>query len=193
MTESMHRAADRPKRQDARRNYDQILVIASDAIERFGADTSLRDIARKAGIGLGTLYRHFPSREALLETLMRDRLNAFANRVRAARALADPGEALEACIREYLAGVMVYKGIALSFMAAFKDPASALHASCAKAQEELDALLKMAQKRGQVRSDVTVKDLFALVNGLAWVYDQGTQAPEQRDVLVRVVIDGLRK
>jgi hypothetical protein len=88
---------------------------------------------------------------------------------------------------------MVYKGIAFTFMGAFKDRTSALHASCAAAQEELDALLQRAQASGQVRPDVTIKDLFALVNGLAWVFDQGTHAPEQREILVQVVLDGLRK
>ena len=193
MSDQIHSGTDRPKRLDARRNYDQILMIANEAIEQFGADTSLRDIARKAGIGLGTLYRHFPSREALLEALMRERLNAFSDFVRAARSSDNAGEALEKCIREYLAGVMVYKGIAFSFMGAFKDKTSALHASCATAQEELDALLKRAQAGGQIRSDVTVKDLFALVNGLAWVFEQGTHSPEQRQILVQVVVDGLRK
>ena len=191
MPDQVHPGRARPKRLDARRNYDQILKIANEAIETFGAEASLREIARKAGIGLGTLYRHFPSREALIETLMRERLNTFTEVVRAARSLDDPGEALEACIRAYLAGVMVYKGIAFTFMGAFKDKASALHASCATAQEELGALLNLAQARGQVRADVTVKDLFALVNGLAWVFDQGTHAPEQREVLVKVVVAGL--
>ena len=193
MTDQIHPGTDRPKRLDARRNYDQILIIANEAIEHFGADASLRDIARKAGIGLGTLYRHFPSREALLGTLMRERLNAFSNIVRAARSFDNAGEALETCIREYLAGVMVYKGIASSFMEAFKDKTSALHASCATAQEELDVLLKRAQASNQVRPDVTIKDLFALVNGLAWVFDMGTNSSEQRETLVEVVIDGLRK
>lgn len=192
MSNPVQPGTDRPRRLDARRNHDQILVIANAAIEQFGAEASLRDIARKAGIGLGTLYRHFPSREALIEALMRERLDTFSKRVRAARSLADPGAALEACILEYLAGVMVYKGIACSFMGAFQDPTSALHAACAAAQEELDALLRMAQAAGQVRPDVSVKDLLALVNGLAWVFDQGTHAPEQRTILVQVVIAGLR-
>ena len=193
MTNPIHSVADRPKRLDARRNYDQILIIANAAIEQFGADTSLRDIARKAGIGLGTLYRHFPSREALLEALIRERLNTFSEIVRAARSSENAGEALELCIRKFLAGVMVYKGIASSFMGAFRDKDSALHASCATAQEELEALLRMAQASGQVRPDVMVKDLFALVNGLAWVFDQGTHSPEQRRILITVVVDGLRK
>jgi hypothetical protein len=88
---------------------------------------------------------------------------------------------------------MVYKGIAFSFMGAFKDRASALHASCAAAQEELDGLLTLAQASGQIRPDVTVKDLFALVNGLAWVFDQGTHDTQQGKILVQVVVDGLRK
>jgi len=193
MAKRAHPAPIRPRRSDAEQNHNRILRIAGEAIEQFGADASLRDIARKAGIGMGTLYRHFPSREALLETLLRERLSKFAEEVRQARTFENSGEALGRCVRDYLRGVTVYKGVASSLIKTLKDSNSALHSSCSAVRGELEALLKMAQENGSIRADVTVADIFTFVNGLAWMFDQGTGSLERRSVLVQVFLDGLRK
>lgn len=156
-----------------------------------GTNASLRDIARRTGVGLGTLYRHFPSREALLEALLRERLEAFAEKTRLTVSADDPGEALTICLREYMAAVAIYRGVAASLMGSFKDKKSPLHASCVAVRQGLDLLLKRAQKSGQIRPDIGVNDLFALVNAMAWIGDQGPNLSVRQKQLFTVILDGL--
>src|SRR6184192_3929854 len=84
----------RPMRADARRNYERLVAAAADAFAAHGTEASLEDIARRAGVGIGTLYRHFPTREALLEALLRSRFEEMQRRAAELSASAAPGEAL---------------------------------------------------------------------------------------------------
>lgn len=159
-------------RADAKKNYEHLLAVARDIVTRQGADASLRDIARTANVGLGTLYRHFPSREALLEALLRTSFDALTAR---ARELADahaPGEALVTWLREAVAVTHNYSGAIASMVAAIAEPESALHASCVTMRAAGTRLLANAQAKGMARPDMDGTDLFALVGALAWVGDQ---------------------
>jgi AcrR family transcriptional regulator len=163
-------------RSDARRNRDQLLAVAREVVAEQGADASLRDIARRAGVGLGTLYRHFPTREALLDTLLRasfDELTARADELEGSRA---PDEALVSWLREAVAVAHRYSGAIAAMVAAIADPASALHASCVTMRAAGTRLLSRAQAENVARSDIDGVDLFALVGALAWLGDQPSLA-----------------
>lgn len=179
------------KRADARSNYSRLLRVAHTVIAERGTNASLRDIARRAGVGLGTLYRHFPSREALLEALLRERLEVFAEKTRLAASADDPGAALTTCLREYMAAVAIYRGVASSLMGSFKDTKSPLHSSCVAVRQGLDLMLKRAQASGQIRHDIGVNDLFALVNAMAWIGDQEPYLSARQRQLFTVILDGL--
>jgi len=192
MESRMALGATRGGRADARRNYDRLLEVAHGVIVEQGTEASLRDIARRAGVGLGTLYRHFPSREALLDALLRDQLDRFVEQAQAAQQSLQPGTALTTCLRDYLTGLDVYRGVASSLMATMQNPASALHASCVRVHGALEQLLTRAQCSGQVRTDIGITDLFALINALAWILGQGPDLAARQQQLLSVIIDGLR-
>lgn len=164
-------------RADAQKNYDHLLAVARGLVKEQGADASLRDVARSAGVGLGTLYRHFPTREALLEALLRqgfDELAAEAGELATSRT---PGEALVAWLRDLVACANDYRGAIAAMVAAIEDEGSALHTSCVTMKAAGTRLLVRAQAEGEARSDLDGADLFALVGALAWVGDQPALAP----------------
>ena len=164
-------------RADARKNYDQLLGVARGVVTEQGADASLRDIARRAGVGLGTLYRHFPTREALLEVLLRacfDELTETATRLEES---SSPREALISWLREAVAVATNYRGVTDVMMAAIEDPDSALHASCVTMRAAGTRLLHRAQAEGTARTEIDGADLFALVGALAWLGDQPALRP----------------
>ena len=142
-------------RADARKNYDQLLVVAREVVTEEGVEASLRDVARRAGVGLATLYRHFPTREALLEALLRAGFDQLAARA-----------------GECVAVATGYRGVTTLMVAAIEDPGSALHASCVAMREAGTRLLTRAQTAGGARAGIDGTDLFALIGALAWLGDQ---------------------
>ena len=177
-------------RADAKKNYAHLLAVARAVITEEGADASLRDIARRAGVGLGTLYRHFPTREALLEALLRvgfDELTAKADELETSR---PPDDALVAWLREAVAVAHNYRGVVASMVAAIENPNSALHASCVTMKTAGTRLLARAQAAGMARTDIDGADLFALVGALAWLSDQPSLAPSA-DHLFGVIASSL--
>ena len=164
-------------RADARRNYDQLLVVARAVVTEQGAEASLRDIARRAGVGLATLLRHFPTREALLEALLRASFDELAGQAGELEASSSPADALLSWLRDCVAYAHEYRGVTALMMAAIDDTESALHASCVTMRAAGTRLLTRAQAAGTARADVDGTDLFALVGALAWLGDQGSLAP----------------
>lgn len=164
-------------RADARKNYDHLLAVARDVITEHGADTSLRDIARKAEVGLATLYRHFPTREALLEALLHATLAELTQKADELETSSAPDEALVSWFREGVAFVRSYSGVVDLMAVAIADPDSALHASCVDLRSAGTRLLLRAQAKGTTRTDIDGTDLFALIGALGWVGDQPSLAP----------------
>jgi AcrR family transcriptional regulator len=164
-------------RADAQKNYDHLLAIARSVVTEQGADASLRDVARRAGVGLGTLYRHFPTREALLEALLRTSFDEMTARALELEASSSSGDALVSWLRDFVAGAHSYRGVVTAMMAAIEDEASALHASCVAMRAAGTRLLARAQAEGAARADIDGTDLFALAAALAWLGDQPSIVP----------------
>ncbi|TDD52043.1 TetR/AcrR family transcriptional regulator [Nonomuraea terrae] len=177
-------------RSDAERNYARILSAAKTIVAKQGAQASLRDVARRAEVGMGTLYRHFPTREALLETLLRDRFEALAAKAAALESARDPFAALAEWLREFLSWTP-FRGLASALMATLSDQESALHASCHAMRQAVGRLLARAQESGQVRPEVDSLDLFALVNAVGWVSEQAPDLAARQERLLGFVLDGL--
>ena len=163
-------------RADAQKNYNHLLAVALVVVTEQGADASLRDIARRAGVGLATLYRHFPTREALLEALLRTGFDELTARAGSLETSSSPDEALLSWLRETVAVAHNYYGVTAAMMAAIEDPNSALHASCVTMRAAGTRLLARAQAEGMARTDINGVDLFALVGALAWLADQPSLA-----------------
>lgn len=184
---------DEPTGPRARRTYELLLAVAREAFAENGTDASLRDIARRADVGIGTLYRHFPTREALLEALLRKRFDELRESAQAmlAAPCPAPGEALLTWLGELSAGSSTYRGLPQSVMAALRDESSQLHASCAAMRTSAGQLLHRAQQAGAVRADVTAEELLALAAGVAWASEQSTGQTDLVHRLLSIAMHGL--
>ncbi|MFM0299193.1 TetR family transcriptional regulator [Paraburkholderia sediminicola] len=159
-------------RADARKNYSHLLAVARDVVTEHGADASMRDIARRANVGLATLFRHFPTREALFEALLRMNVDELIQQAAELETSNPPDEALVSWFREGLAFVHTYNGICALFATAHADPDSALHASSTALRSAGARLLLRAQAEGTARADMDGVDLFALMSALGWLAGQ---------------------
>ncbi|MFC9460647.1 TetR/AcrR family transcriptional regulator [Streptomyces sp. NPDC058430] len=177
-------------RADARKNREHLLAVAGTAITEQGVDVSLRDIARRADVGLATLLRHFPTREALLDTLLRTKLDELTANAGALETFSSPVDALVSWLRDCVAWTTEYQGAIVLMAAAIEDTESALHASCVTVRAAGARLLTRAQAAGMARTDMDGADLFALVMALAWLGDQRSLAP-RADHLFNIVASAI--
>lgn len=179
-----------PKRADARRNYDRLLAAAAAAFAQHGADdVSLEEIARRAGVGIGTLYRHFPARQALLEAVYRDQVDALD--VLAAKLLTaeSPGAALGEWMRAFIAFARTKRTLS-SALAATIGKDSELMSSCSTILRRCtDSLLARAQEAGEARPEVHSADIFRLTHGLIMATEAAPSDPGQPERLIGLVID----
>ena len=159
-------------RADARKNYSRLLAVARDVVAEHGADASMRDIARRAEVGLATLLRHFPTREALFEALLRTNLEALTHKAGELETSSPPGDALVSWFREGVAFVGSYSGVVALMASAHADPDSALYAPCTAVHSAGARLLLRAQAEGTARAGMDGVDLFALMSALGWLVDQ---------------------
>jgi AcrR family transcriptional regulator len=173
-------------RADAQKNYNHLLAVARDVVAEHGAEASMRDISRRADVGLATLLRHFPTREALFDALLRSNLDALTQKAKEIEASNPPDVALVSWFREGVAFVHSYSGVVALMANAHSDPESALYASCAAVHSAGERLLLRAQADGTARADMTGDDLFALMSALGWLGDQSAFAP-RADHLFNVI------
>ena len=164
-------------RADARKNYSHLLAVAHEAVTEHGADASMRDIARRANVGLATLLRHFPTREALFDALLRINADALTQQAAQLETSSPPDEALVTWFREAVAFTHIYGGVCALLASAHADPDSALHASSTALHSAGARLLLRAQAEGTARADMDGVDLFALMSALGWLFGQPGFAP----------------
>lgn len=177
-------ASRRPHRKDAARNYDALLAAAREAFAEHGAEASLEDIARRAGVGIGTLYRNFPTRRHLFETVYADEVNTL---VQVAEEVADrePWNALTAWLDRF-AGYMVTKR---AVREALNDETE-IFAACRESMYAAGTpLLERAQRAGEARTDMDFTDLLRMVAGItATAFDD----EDQRKRVLSIALDGVR-
>jgi AcrR family transcriptional regulator len=179
-------------RADARRNHACLLAEARIAFAKHGAGTSLEEIAHRAGVGSGTLYRHFPTREALLEAVLRDWTESMQTEAEGFLAYGSPSEALHAWLRSYLSHLTLYRGLATALMASMQEKTSALYV-CGQSVKKASAdLLTRAQAAGEIRSDADITDVLRLVKGIAAAVELPGGSHGLAERLLAIVMDGLR-
>jgi AcrR family transcriptional regulator len=179
---------DRPLRADARRNHERLVAAAREAFTEHGAEAHLDDIARRASVGPGTLYRHFPSREALLAAVYRDDLEAFAARAGELAERLPPGAALHAWLRLQLDYIKAKRGLGSAVKTMLSNDSETLAWCKDTMREALRGLLTSAQDAGAVRKDVDAPDVLRLVHGVGIACEA---VPDQADRLLSLVLDGL--
>jgi AcrR family transcriptional regulator len=176
-------------RSDARRNIDALLEAAKAAFATSGVNTPVREIAQRAGVGVGTFYRHFPQRSDLIAAVFRHELDACADAAPVLAAEHEPGEALERWLQRYTSLLATKRGLA----AALHSETPAFEALPACFQEPLlpalASLLGAAAAAGQVRADVEASDLLQAVASLCL---PAADEADHTQRMVALLIDGLR-
>jgi AcrR family transcriptional regulator len=188
-----HARPPRPMRADAQRNYTRLLDAASAAFAEHGADdVSLEEIARRAGVGIGTLYRHFPTRPALLEAVYRDQVELLSARSGELLQAESPGEALADWLRALVKFSSTKRSLTSALLATLgKD--SDLLSSCGQViRAAAESLLARAQQAGVVRPDADAGDLIRLVHAVNIATERGPADPGQADRMLALILDGLR-
>ena len=177
-------------RADAKKNHSHLLAVARDVVTEHGADASMRDIARRAEVGLATLLRHFPTREALFDALLRTNADALTQHATELETSSSPDEALVSWFREAVGFTQTYSGVCDLMASAHADPDSALHASSTALHSAGARLLRRAQAEGTARADMDGEDLFALMSALSWLAGQPSFAP-RADRLFHIVASAI--
>jgi AcrR family transcriptional regulator len=178
---------DRKPRSDAQRNRERILEVAKEAFTRSGAHTSLDDIAKQAGVGPGTLYRHFPTRDELLEAVYRTEVEKLAAAERKFAETLPPVEALRAWLLLFVDYIATKQIIAPALNTLAGGPSKLFEASYAQVWEAVRALVKRAVKSGDIRKDLDPIDLLRALIGVANVAtnpDRQLSARRLVDILV---------
>ncbi|MCK9932691.1 TetR/AcrR family transcriptional regulator [Frankia sp. Mgl5] len=182
--------AERPPRTDARRNRERLLVVAREAFDEAGPDASLVEIARRAGVGQGTLYRHFPTRAALLSAVLADRIETLRRQAAELSAALSADEALAAWLHLFLVHARVNQGLAGAFMTEGPETAAIdCHQTITAAAADL---LGRAQRTGTARPDLSPDDLIQIVVGIALATARDGDAG-QADRLLTLVLDAVHQ
>jgi len=160
-------SVDRKPRTDGLRNRERILEVAKEAFTRSGANTSLDDIAKQAGVGPGTLYRHFPTREELLKAVYRAELEKLAAAEQKFAQTMPPLAALRAWLLMFVDAIAAKQLIAPALNTLLGDPKKVFEASYAKMHQAIQALVKRAVESGEIRSDLDPADLLWALVGVS--------------------------
>ncbi len=190
--EHASQSEDRPKlRADAQRNRAKLVEVASQAFADRGADASLEEIARRAGVGIGTLYRHFPTREHLVEVVYRRELELLSGA--ASELLADnaPDIALDKWMHRFVTYMAAKRGMASSLKLLFTSNSAPFTDGTTVMTAAFDQLLRAAIRAGTVKDDLEASDVLYTLFAIYTIPD----APDWRErahKIVRLIMDGLR-
>ncbi|HET9423335.1 MAG TPA: helix-turn-helix domain-containing protein [Nocardioides sp.] len=179
-------------RADARRNYDKIVEVARVVFREQGYDASLDEVARRAGVGPGTLYRHFPKRENLIDAIMQvwvDSVEEAAEKALASEG--SPHDLLMTWFTEYVRLISLHKGGPAKITSAMDDPDSPIRTKCQVLRTAGGRVVDRLRADGALRDDVDALQISRLVGGVATVADQADLGEDAVRPMLEVVADGL--
>ena len=181
----------RKPRADGERNRERLLEAAKAGFAEAGPDVSLEEIARRAGVGIGTLYRHFPTRDALIEAVYRRELEGFAEAGDRLSETLPPGEALHAWMRLLVDYIATKKVIATAVATMVSDSTELYASSGTRVTDAMRAMIVRAAQAGDIRADVDPDDLLRALVGFSYGNaSPGWEASAKR--LIDILMDGLR-
>jgi AcrR family transcriptional regulator len=182
----------RPMRADARRNVEKLIAAARQAFAQHGAEASLDDVARRAGVGPGTLYRHFPTREALIEAVYRDGIQTLCATGDRLRETEPPAEALVDWLRAFARYVREKKGLSKALVQSLDNRDELFRETHALINSTAGALLDRAKAAGEVRGDLQAFDVIRLTSAIGAATEQSPEGSALSDRLLLLALDGLR-
>lgn len=178
----------KPLRADAQRKYDALLAAGKAVFAQSGVDAPLEEVARLAGTGQGTLYRHFPTREHLLAAILEDRLDLLEARARELRDAADPWVAMSDWLHLFATIAVDYRGMSARLGATLADPGSPVAVACEPMKAAFRRLFERAQVSAAARTDISADQVLALVASLP-----AQPAGDASDTLLHVILEGLHR
>ena len=181
----------RAQRADACRNRDRLLDVAADVFADCGVDASLEKIAKCAGVGIGTLYRHFPTRDALIEAVYRHNVDLLVAGAEELSATLPPDEALAQWMQRFVHYVAGKKGLANYLKSVVSADSDLFVSSHARVQQTISELVDAAAAAGTIREGVDGMDLLRALSGVCLMADQG-ELSEQGSKVATLLMDGLR-
>jgi AcrR family transcriptional regulator len=183
-------AGDEPRmRADARRSRAKLIEAATIAFAENGADAPLEDIARRAGVGIGTLYRHFPTRTDLQAGVFRSQVDAVCTTADELIGTVSPEQAFAGSVRAIAGYLVTKRGLARALIDSLGRDSELISVCSLRMRETVDRLLGYAQGAGVLRPDISAKDVLRLVHGIVMACEQ---SPGDTDRLLDVMLDGLR-
>ena len=181
----------RKPRADAERNRDSLVRAGKRVFAKSGTNASLEEIARQAGVGIGTLYRHFPNRDALIEAVYRREVEHLANSAKDLAKLSDPADALHQWMRLFVDYIATKKILASALCSTLPGASDLAGSSGARITEAITSLVNTGTARGKIRRDIAPRDLLRALAGFAYgTVDPGWRPSAYR--LVDLLMDGLR-
>jgi AcrR family transcriptional regulator len=181
----------RAQRADACRNHDRLLEVASEAFATWGVEASLEKIAKSAGVGIGTLYRHFPTRDALVEAVYRHNVDLLCAGADELRASLPPDQALAEWMQRFVSYVPSKKGLATYLKSAVSADSDLFQSTHAKVQQTIGTLVDAAADAGMIRARIDGMDLLRALGGVCMMADL-PGGPEQAAKVATLLMDGLR-
>lgn len=182
----------KPLRADARRNRDRLLAEALQAFDQDGPDACLEEIARRAGVGIGTLYRHFPTRQDLQEAVFLDQAEELRRKGEKLLDNPDPLAGLVSWLRLQLDMGSFKRKLGTAVLCAKLREGSPIQQSYSKGRAVGAVLLQRAKDAGQVRSNVDLGDLLHLVHGIVLITEESPDAAEKVARMFDLIVAGLR-
>jgi AcrR family transcriptional regulator len=179
----------RPMRADAKRNYERLVTAARDVFAQEGGGASMEAIAKEAGVGIGTLYRHFPKRIDVVEAVYREDVDELTTVAESATATMEPRPALVAWLEAFVRYAMGKKRFLNELHEAFEKNPELRSESRERIVSALDVVLTPAQEAGDVRTDIDAPDLMQLLGSMCM---SATLTPDQSGRLLLMIQDGLR-
>jgi AcrR family transcriptional regulator len=176
-------------RADALRSHVKLVEAATSAFAERGADAPLEDIARRAGVGIGTLYRHFPTRLDLQAAVYLSQVNGVCAKADDLIVSAPPEQALAGWLHALAAYMVTKRGLSRALIEAFGRDSELISGCWAAMRDAADRLLEHSQRLGVLRTDISADDVLRLLHGIVVATEQ---APEQTDRLLSLMLDGLR-
>jgi AcrR family transcriptional regulator len=175
----------RPQRADAQRNYDALLTIGADLLAEHGASLPFEEVARVAGVGKGTLYRHFPTRDHLIAAVLRQRFDQLADEAVELARSSSPAEAVSAWLRSFDRIPERFRGLSARVGESLADDSSAVSTACIPMKEAFSRLISRAQAEHQIRAEVDPIELLGVVAALPATMRGPDGASRYIDVIVR--------
>ncbi|WP_169739760.1 TetR/AcrR family transcriptional regulator [Amycolatopsis taiwanensis] len=185
--------AGRPMRADARRNYGQLVEQAKIAFAESGVDASLDEIARRAGVASGTLYRHFPTRLDLIEAVLAEQITELIDLGRRLLTAEDEFDALSTWLRAALEHGLTYRGLSATVMNSALDRGDSLVSTWHAQMFEVGAaLLARARQSGAIVADADDADVLKMIGAIAWATQDAPDSSARADRLLALLVNGLR-